>query len=116
MSTLIEDLQALLAPLAAGGAHYAIAETPATQPYIVWQRIDSVPNVALSGPSALQNTRVQIDIYATTVQAAVAIEVALEAAFAASSMQNVPVLSQEFFENDTRLYRISKDYSVWASN
>ena len=116
MTTLVEDLQALLDPLAAGGAHYAINETPATIPYIVWLRVDSTPNVALGGPSALQNTRVQVDVYAKSFQAAVAIEVALEAAFAASSIQNVPVLSQDFFEDDVALYRISKDYSVWASN
>lgn len=117
MTTLIEDLQALLDPLADGGASYG-ARTDGTQPseYIVWQRVASSPNVTLGGPSDLQNTRVQIDIYARTVARTVAIEAALEAAMAASGITNVPLTSQDIYEPDTRLYRVIKDYSVWARN
>lgn len=117
MTVLIEDLQALLAPLAAGGAWYGICTaSPVPAEYIVWMRVASSPNVSLMGPSDLQNTRVQIDIYARTVARLAAIEQALEAAMAASSITNVPLASQDIYEPDTRLYRAIKDYSVWARN
>lgn len=117
MATLIEDLQAVLDPLATGGAWYG-AFTLQTQPseYIVWLRVASTSNVNLVGPSDLQNTRVQIDIYARTIQRAAAIETALESAMAAASITNVPISSQDIYEPDTRLFRIIKDYSVWAKN
>lgn len=124
MSTLIEDLQALLAPLAAGGAWYGINTTEplaldtngAVKPFIVWQRVVSTANVTLLGPTDLQNTRVQIDIYAPRIADAAAIEVALEAAMAASSIQNVPLTSQDLYEEPVRLFRVMKDFSVWAKN
>lgn len=117
MTTLIEDLQALLNPLAAGGSWYGInTAQPPVFPYIVFQRIASSPNVAMTGASALQNTRVQVDIYAQQISQAVTIESAVEAAFAAWAVTNVPVLSQDFYEDAVRAYRVSKDYSVWATN
>ena len=66
MTTLIQDVQALLSGLSpAGGVWYAINTTePPAYPYIVWQRIVSVANVSLGGPSNRQNTRIQIDIVA----------------------------------------------------
>lgn len=117
MTVLIEDLQALLMPLADGGAWYAVCTaSPVPSEYIAWQRVASSPNVSLGGPSDLQNTRVQIDIYARTVARAAAIEAAVEAAMAGSSIVNVPLASQDIFEPDTRLFRVIKDYSVWARN
>jgi hypothetical protein len=117
MTTLIEDLKALIAPLAAGGAWYAVnSQQPPTYPYIVFQRIVSTPNVSLSGPSSMQNTRFQIDIYSLSIAEAVGIEDSLEAAMTAWAVQNVPLSSQDFFEDAVRAFRVSKDYSVWATN
>lgn len=117
MTTLIEDLQALLNPLSTGGSHYAVNETePPVYPFIVFQRIVSTANVNLSGVSDMQNTRVQIDIYARKISEATAIETALEAAFAASSITNVPISSQDLYEDVVKAFRISKDFSVWSKN
>lgn len=118
MATLVEDLVALLSTLApAGGVWYgANTNTPPTYPYIVVQRVASEANVALGGPSLMQNTRVQVDIYARSVAESVSIESALEALFAGWSVQNVPLLSQDYFDEEVRAYRVSKDYSVWATN
>ena len=118
MSTLVEDVQALLVTLnPAGGVWYAVnTKQQAVYPYVVWQRIVSVPNVALSGPSALQNTRIQIDIYARQVSDLVSMETSLEAAWAAALISNVPLGSQDVYEDDVKAYRSIKDYSIWASN
>jgi hypothetical protein len=117
MSALIEDLQALLNPLAAGGAFYALNTTePPTYPYIVFQRVASDANVALGGPSVLQNTRVQVDVYSLRIAEASAIGKAVDAAFAAWSVQNVPGVLQDLTDDTTRSYRTSRDYSIWAVN
>lgn len=118
MTTLVEDVQALLATLApAGGVFYGLNTTePPVYPYLVWLRVVSSANASMRGPSNLQNTRVQIDIYSRTVAAAVAIETALDTAMAAWSVQNVPLLSSDEVDQDTQAYRVIKEFSVWAAN
>ena len=118
MTTLVEDMQTLLSTLgAAGGSWYANNTTePPTYPFIVFNRVSSTPNVTLDGPSDLQNTRFQIDIFALQISQAVALESALNAAMAAWSVFNVPLSSQDMYEDTVRAFRVSKDYSVWSTN
>jgi hypothetical protein len=117
VTTLIQDLQALLLPLTAGGAWYgANTQEPPTYPYISWVRISSSPNVTLQGPSALQNTRIQIDVFSLSATESKSISSALESAFNGSAITNVPLSSAVQYEDMVRAYRITKDYSVWATN
>lgn len=117
MASLIEQTVSVLAGIATGGVHYAInkSETIAT-PYIVFLRVASAPNTAMQGPSDLQNTRLQIDVYAKTVAELDALGKQIAATFAAWSVKNVPIMSVDFFETDTKLFRTTKDYSVWSKD
>src|SRR5574340_455515 len=113
MTTLIEDIQSLLAavPGVTGGVWYgANTAEPPVYPYIVWTRVSSSPNVTLSGPSDMQNTRIQVDIVSRSVSTAIAIENALDAALAAAAITNVPVSSMDTYEDAIRAYRVIKDY------
>lgn len=118
MTTLVQDVIALLKTLApAGGIWYQINTTqPPTYPYIAIQRVVNTSNVSLSGPSDLQNTRFQFDIYSRSVSESMSIEVALEALLAASTITNVPLTSQDFYDDVVKVFRVSKDYSLWARN
>lgn len=117
-TTFIQDVQALLTTLApAGGVWYAANTTgEPVYPFIVWTRITSTPNVSLGGPSDLQNTRIQVDIFSRSVAEAESIGKALDAAMAGWSVQNVPISSMDMYEEPVRAYRVSKDFSVWAKN
>ena len=117
MPTVIEDLRAVLNPLAANGAWYGLNSTePPAFPFIVFSRVSSTPNVALGGQSNVQNTRFQIDIYSRQISEAASIENALEAAMSSWSTQNVPLSSRDVYEGDVKAFRIIKDYSVWSTN
>lgn len=118
MTTLTEDLEALLTTLAPAGGVWCDINTlgSPTYPFIVFQRIASSPNVSLLGPSDLQNTRFQIDIYTRTKQEQLQLETALENLMAAWAVQNVPLLAQDFYESEVQSFRCSRDYSVWAKN
>jgi hypothetical protein len=118
MTTLVEDMQTLLTTLGcAGGSWYGINTTePPVYPFTVFQRVASNPNVTLDGPSDLQNTRFQIDIFSLQISEAISLETALEAAMATWSVSNVPLSSQDQFEEAGKVYRIIKDYSVWSTN
>ena len=111
-----QALQAVLAPLVAGKSFPNLASQDATPPYIVYQRVVSVTHNNLLGPSDLQNTRVQIDIYSRRISEAAQLETALEASLASWSVQNVPISSVDVYEEEVRAYRITKDYSIWSTN
>ena len=111
--TLQTDLQAVLAPLASGGAWNLRAAQNTVAPYIVWQRVVSTINNSTLGVSDVQNTRVQIDAYARDYPAVDALACAIAAAVA-GVFNGVRLSEQDFFEDETRLYRISQDFSVWS--
>jgi len=121
--SLIQDLQALLEPIAAGGAFYAFNTTEplardagGIKPYIVWQRIVSVDNNTLSGPSNVQNTRIQVDIFAPRIADAEAIRVAVDDSLVNSAITVIPQSTQDLYEEPVKLFRIIREYSVWATS
>lgn len=113
--SLQTSLQALLAPLATGGAWNQRAAQNTVAPYIVWQRVISSTNNSTTGASNVQNTRVQIDAYAKDYASVDALSSAIEAAVAASGINGLKLTEQDFFEDDTKLYRISQDFSLWTT-
>lgn len=118
MTTLLQDLQTVLAPVTPGGAWYQVNESqPPVTPYVVYSRVISTTNNSLQGPSNLQNTRVQVDVYARTMQlaeaAADAADVAMRAGPWASCVQ---VSATDMYEAEVRLYRVVRDFSLWATN
>ncbi len=118
MTVLLQDLQAALAPIAVGGAWYAVNEAqPPVQPFIVYDRVISTTNNNLAGPSNLQNTRVQVDVFAKTIAQAESIGRQVVAAMQAGPWNSVINLtSRDFYEAEIRAHRVSLDFSVWATN
>ena len=90
-----------------------VAPDGALRPYIVFQRISANAQNILSGASGLTNTRLQVDVYATTYAQAQGIAAAIDALMAGWSVQNVSIMSQDFYEPDAKLHRVSSDYSTW---
>lgn len=109
-----EQLQAVLAPLVAGKSFPNLAAQDATPPYIVYQRVVSVTHNNLLGPSDLQNTRVQIDVYAKTYGQAQAMAEDVRTAMQVAGFSNIQLSEQDFFEVEVRLHRVSLDYSIWS--
>lgn len=110
-----EQLQALLAPLVAGKSYPNLAAQDASAPYIVYQRVVSTTHNTLQGPSDLQNTRMQIDVYAKTYGGAQQLAGAVRAALLGATFINLQLSEQDFYESEVRLHRVSLDYSIWAS-
>lgn len=118
MTTLVEDVQILLNTLApAGGVWYGVNTTePPAYPYIVWQRIASSDNVSMTGPSNLQNTRIQIDVFSLRISEANTLRDALDIAFNSASITNIPISTSETYEDMIRGFRLMREYSVWTTN
>ncbi len=114
--TLLESVQAVLQPLAAGGCWYQVNESqPPATPFIVFSRIPSAENNTLQGASDLQNTRVQVDVYSRAVDELLTLGAAVKAAMTAAAFTNVLLASRDLYEADTKLRRTSFEYSVWST-
>lgn len=109
------DIQALLAPLVSGRCYPLVnTSTAIVKPYLTFQVVSNVPTVSLDGPSNLENRRVQIDVWADTYGAAKSLEATIKTTMQGSSFVNIPLLTQDFYEEETKLYRVSMDFSVWS--
>lgn len=120
MASLTEQLQATLLPSVAGGATYGInsfeLNADTLFPYIVWLKVSSTANNTLAGLDALQNTRVQVDIYSDTVQSLEAAAVSVIAAMTAGPFSSVVQLtSRDAYEDQVRAFKRSIDFSVWST-
>jgi hypothetical protein len=120
MTTLIQDVTALLNTVApAGGVWYGqnTSETsPPAYPFIVWLRVVSADNLSLSGPSDMQNTRIQVEAIAPRIADAAALMNQIEAAFSGSTLPVNPITSQDLYEGALKAWRVIRDFSVWSSN
>lgn len=90
-----------------------IAEQGAVAPYVVYSLISSVPLDNLEGRPSLDNRRVQIDCYATTYKAAKNLFYACR-----DRLEAISHLTSESFvnyESDTKLFRVSGDFSLWLN-
>lgn len=116
MATVLEQLQALLDPLSAGGSHAQVAAQGTLPPFVVWSEVSSTTNNSLSGASNLQNTRIQIDNYDRQLSAAKVLQRSLAAAMAAAPFSNIQLSSQTLYDAESKLYRCSMDFSIWSVN
>jgi hypothetical protein len=90
-----------------------IAPDGVDRPYIVYQCVTVNSENVLSGRSGLINTRLQVDIYASTYAQVQQIADAVNTLMASWPVQNVPILAQDIFESDVKLHRVMTDYSIW---
>jgi hypothetical protein len=88
-------------------------QTPA--PFAVYTRVPMVPETTLASGIPVRNTRLQVDVYASTYAQAVVLAGSAEAALIALAfpIQVVPLSQADQFEPDVKLHRVLSEYSVW---
>jgi hypothetical protein len=116
VSTLRQQLAAALNPLVTGGAWFQVnTAEPPVYPFIVFTRIVSTVNVNLQGPSDLQNTRVQVDIFLRDPSTLEALEAAVDSSIAAAFPNtSIPISTQDLYEDAVKAYRSLREYSIWG--
>lgn len=116
--TLSEQIQAALAAIAPAGGVWqdACTASPPTYPYAVWQFVSSTINNSLYGPSDLQQSRVQVDVYSMAVVERRTLSDAVTAAMLGGPWPScVQIDEQSLFEDQTRIYRKILDFSIWST-
>ena len=108
-----ESLFTALSSLAGGRVYPMIAPDSPTKPFIIYQNIANTPEVTLANGVPINNTRMQIDCYDKTYAAVKALAAAVQAALVAAPFTNIPLMNQDLYEQEVKLYRVQLDYSLW---
>lgn len=112
--TLFNTLNALVS----GRMYPMVAPDSPVVPFIVYQNITNSPEYTLGNTSPINNTRMQIDCYSDSysgVKTLVAsVQSAMMAAAQANTLVNVPKMSQDLYESEVKLFRVTQDYSIWS--
>lgn len=82
------------------------------RPYISYQTISEVPDNVLHGVGSKSQSRIQVDVYADTYDAARTTFAAVKAAMVAASFPNVLVNALDLYDDDAALFRVSGDFSI----
>ena len=83
-------------------------------PAVRYQRIGGGPLQHTGGDSGLENARIQIDVWAKRyAQAKDTAEQVRAAIRTATAFKAVSVAEVDGYEDDTRTFRVTLDYSLW---
>lgn len=83
----------------------------ATYPAITYFNVTPVPINHLKGESDTQNARIQVDIWAESYSEVKSLY--LEVKTSMSAISSLFLGANEVYEDETKLYRLSLDFSVW---
>lgn len=122
--TTIEAVRAELAADAAVTAlvgeriYPQVAPQGAAPPYVVMTVVSDVPSNTFDGSPAtrLVQSRIQVDCYARMYREARAVADAVDGVLGALSRPDLIAqreMTQESYENDAELHRVSMDFLVW---
>lgn len=107
-------IQTALAALVAGRCFPLTAPDPVVKPYVIYSVISDVTENSLDGDSGLSLKRVQVDIYSTTYGGVKTLAATVKSSFTVAIPQSIHLSSQDLYEPDTQLYRITMDFSFWS--
>lgn len=112
-----KPLVALTKPILPGGLHPNVAPEKCPRPYGVFTEIVSPTEKTLDGNVPIQNSIVQIDIWAPTYAQAKAcgesMEAAIKAANEADTLTAVQLSRRGRFDAETRLHGFMYEFSFW---
>jgi hypothetical protein len=83
-------------------------------PYAVFQRVTTGDENTTSGFSGLINYGFQFDIYSDTLSECLTAATHLHTLLTASALRALRTMQISGFEDETKLYRVTADYSIWS--
>lgn len=111
-------LQALLAPLAAGGC-WPMVNTSATiiYPYIVFYEIAGIPDITLESYSGLTKKRFQIDCFGASYGQAKALAKSIRGTLDATIVSSEMIAEMDGqYDSSTKTYQTILEYYIWSED
>jgi len=99
-----------------GGRVYPAGTASIVTPYVTYFRVSAIEQPTMDsngGTGNLYNTRMQIDVWATTYSAAQSTAAAVKSALKGWSNQNIVLSEDDGYETETKLHRVIMDLSIW---
>lgn len=117
MTTLVEQVQAILNPLAAGGSSFGMNfKQPPIYPYITFFRVVNATDMTMDGPTDMQSTPVQIDCWSKSVSEVMALAASVQAAMLAGLVIGAITVRDLPPDPEVKVYRVSLDFNCWSTN
>lgn len=114
MTTAESIVDAALVALAGGRIYPDVAPAGAPTPRIVYQSVGGVDETTFDGLSALQNSRMQVAVWAQSRAEAATIMQQILQALTAAPVRGTPIGAPvSVYEDDTKLYGSRVDISIW---
>lgn len=110
------DLFTLLTAQFAGRVYPNVAPELVATPYAVYSRVSAIEQNSLDtngGTGNSSNTRLQLDVYASTYSEAQGSAATVKTSLKGWSVENTLEAEQDFYEPDTKLHRVMLDLSTW---
>ncbi len=108
-----DDIFATLASLVSNRVYPMVAPDNVVKPYLVYQRVASVPENTLSSGIAINQTRIQIDMYTSNYKSGQLLAASVQSTISSTFVSSTLQLEQDFYEAETKLFRVMHDYSIW---
>jgi hypothetical protein len=100
--------------LASGRVYPDVAPAGVVKPYIVYQGVGGVDETTFDGPDTLQNSRMQIAVWANSRAEVSPIMKQVRDALTAEPVRATPIgAAVPDYESDTKLYGSRQDFSIW---
>ena len=100
--------------LAGGRVCPDVAPAGAALPRIVYRSVGGVDETTVDGSDTLQNSRMQVAVWAESRAEASTLIKQVRAALTAEPVLGVPIGAPvSVYEDDTKLYGSRQDYSIW---
>jgi hypothetical protein len=117
-SYLVGASPSAVSTLVGSRVYYVKAPQGVIRPYIVYSLVVGTPENQLDGPPGMENYRVQVDAYVDETSGADAARDLFMACLNELEWGNrAQCISENFiaFEEDTKLFRASGDFSLWLN-
>lgn len=109
--SILTDIQSAISALVSGRCYPLIAPEKPAVPYAVYFQVANAPEVTIENTIPVENTRIQVDIFAKTYAESQALAAQIRTAML--TLGAIPLLSVDLYEQDVKLYRVAQDFSIW---
>lgn len=108
--SLIQTIQTTLTGIV-GRSYPLMSPEKPTAPYAIYSQVSNTPEVTIGNSIPIDNTRIQIDVFAKTYAEVQSLSNQVKTAMMALSA--VPLSAGDLYESEVKLYRVTQDFSVW---
>lgn len=108
--TILENIQATLTAIV-GRSYPLVSPEKPTAPYAIYSQITNAPEVTMESAVPIENTRLQIDVFAKTY--AEVQTLADQVRSAMLGLNITPISAGDLYEAEVKLFRVTQDFSVW---